>query len=398
MKYDLVFEGGGAKGMAFVGAIQEFEQRGHTSGRLLGTSAGAISATLVAAGYGAAEMLAALNEQENGHSVFTSFLGEPEPFDEATIRASAIRNLLREIDIPGVPAVVEDRVDDWTVKIIGTSPRFRHLFSFVERGGWYSSRNFQSWLERKLDSGSLAGKPRAFSRMTLAEFFAATQRELTLVAADTTDARMLILNHTTAPNCPVVSAVRMSMSIPLLWQEVIWGAGWGTYRGKDITDHAIVDGGLLSGFPLALFVSTQPDTLAIMGTPETTLVLGLLIDEMLATPDALAAEAAPSAAFNFGQLRTARRTLQLINTMTQGHDNMVIDSFEQLIARMPAKGYGTAEFDMSEARRSALVAAGRRALAAYFDRPAPGEVPFAPGTDPVMAAAADGMAARLLAE
>ena len=26
MKYDLVFEGGGAKGMVFVGALKEFEQ------------------------------------------------------------------------------------------------------------------------------------------------------------------------------------------------------------------------------------------------------------------------------------------------------------------------------------------------------------------------------------
>ena len=29
MQYDLVFEGGGAKGMAFVGALEAFEARGH---------------------------------------------------------------------------------------------------------------------------------------------------------------------------------------------------------------------------------------------------------------------------------------------------------------------------------------------------------------------------------
>lgn len=38
MNYDLVFEGGGAKGMVFVGACQEFFNRGHSFGRLLGTS------------------------------------------------------------------------------------------------------------------------------------------------------------------------------------------------------------------------------------------------------------------------------------------------------------------------------------------------------------------------
>ena len=30
MKFDLVFEGGGAKGIVFVGAVQEFEAQGHT--------------------------------------------------------------------------------------------------------------------------------------------------------------------------------------------------------------------------------------------------------------------------------------------------------------------------------------------------------------------------------
>ena len=30
MEFDMVFEGGGAKGMVFVGAMKEFERRGHT--------------------------------------------------------------------------------------------------------------------------------------------------------------------------------------------------------------------------------------------------------------------------------------------------------------------------------------------------------------------------------
>ena len=63
MKFDLVFEGGGAKGSVFVGALQEFKARGHEYARLLGTSAGAISATLIAAGYSPEEMLAAVTEK-----------------------------------------------------------------------------------------------------------------------------------------------------------------------------------------------------------------------------------------------------------------------------------------------------------------------------------------------
>jgi len=63
MQYDLVFEGGGAKGSVFVGALQEFFAREHTARRFIRTSAGAITATLMAAGYGPEEMLEAVNEK-----------------------------------------------------------------------------------------------------------------------------------------------------------------------------------------------------------------------------------------------------------------------------------------------------------------------------------------------
>lgn len=55
MQFDLVFEGGGSKGAVFIGALAEFEARGHTPGRIVGTSAGAITASLLAAGYSAQE-------------------------------------------------------------------------------------------------------------------------------------------------------------------------------------------------------------------------------------------------------------------------------------------------------------------------------------------------------
>jgi len=41
------------------------------------------------------------------------------------------------------------------------------------------------------------------------------------VASDTTESQLLVLNHLTAPGCPVVWAVRMSMSIPLVSEGII---------------------------------------------------------------------------------------------------------------------------------------------------------------------------------
>ena len=38
--FDIVFEGGGAKGVAFVGALEVLRRHGHRTARLVGTSAG----------------------------------------------------------------------------------------------------------------------------------------------------------------------------------------------------------------------------------------------------------------------------------------------------------------------------------------------------------------------
>lgn len=378
MKYDLVFEGGGAKGFVLVGAYEEFARRGHTHGRLLGTSAGAITAALLAAGYTHPEMLAALNERDAaGKPVMAGFMGEPAPFTPEQIEDSAIRQLLKGVDVTLLPDFLEDKLDDTIARLLAQDLNSRHLFSFVERGGWFSADKFVTWLQEKLDAGQWRGGQRAFSAMTLSQFFAATQVEFAAVASDTSGGRMLVLNHRTAPDCPLVMAVRMSMSIPLLWEEVIWQHTWGTYRGRDITGHAIVDGGMLSNFPIELFLSSEPFVVNVMGPKQQTEVLGMLIDDSMPVPQPPAPAAAALVQINVkpGDLRTVQRLERLVGTALGAHDRAVMDEYEQLIVRLPAGGYGTVEFDLPEHRLHALLDAGRNAVAAYFDRPLPAAIP-----------------------
>lgn len=369
---DLVFEGGGAKGMVFVGALDAlFGEAGYTHGRLLGTSAGAITALALAAGYTVPELSAALVEKDaEGQPVFAGFLGNPRPFDAEAVRHSAIRQLLADLNLPFVPDFAEDRVDDWIADQLAGSRWGRHLFSFIERGGWYSADPFVAWMERKLNEGEVAGRARRYGDFTLRQLFEQTGVELTLVAADTTWARALWLNQRTAPDCPAVWAARMSMSVPLLWQEVTWQAAWGPYytwdpatqrlQANDIAGHIIVDGGLLSNFPITLFMADRPDVTAVVGPPRTDNVLGLLIDESLPVPDRPPRPA--GAPLAFAGLRTVGRLHRLMDTVTGAHDNLAKAVFAANVVRLPAGGYGTTQFDMTDAEREALVAAGRQAM------------------------------------
>src|SRR5690242_20714764 len=95
-QFDVVFEGGGAKGSAFVGALSALKAAGHSTRRLIGTSAGAITAALLAAGYSAEEMLAAVNEKLNGKPRFATFMDHPRgsDFSEAQRTASDTMRVL----------------------------------------------------------------------------------------------------------------------------------------------------------------------------------------------------------------------------------------------------------------------------------------------------------------
>ncbi len=92
MQFDLVFEGGGAKGIAF---------------------AGAITASLMAAVYTSNEMLAAVNERlPNGKPRFASFMDIPEKFEAEDINNSLAYELFKKVDIPWIPEWMEHKVDE----------------------------------------------------------------------------------------------------------------------------------------------------------------------------------------------------------------------------------------------------------------------------------------------
>lgn len=363
MHFNLVFEGGGAKGLVFVGAMKEFERRGHTVGRLLGTSAGAITACLLAAGYDSAEMLLHVNEKmPDGSPRFATFMDVPESFTRADWETSTSFQLLKQVDLPFVPERVERHLDERLFQNFVKLKVYRLIFSFLELGGLYAGEAFRHWLIEKLNLNG-----RNLGHATFAEFYEQTQKDLTVVASDTTDNSMLILNHRTAPRLPVNWGVRMSMSIPFVWQEVRWQAEWGPYNGQDITGHTVVDGGLNSNFPIRLLISRSPEVTNVMGAHDGRFALGMLIDETLPVPNARPDALPPKPLIDINSLALVRRVSNLVNTLLSAHDKIVMDAYKDGVCRLPAQGYGTTEFGMSDGRVNTLIAAGENTMRNFFD-------------------------------
>ena len=369
MEFDLVFEGGGAKGLAFVGALQAIERHGHTPRRVIGTSAGSITALLVAAGYNAAECLAAINERTpEGQSRFATFLEIPQ-IDENTEINNSLRYWLKtELDNPLIPNLIEPVVDQMVEDLL-QKKLTRHLISLLAFGGWFGGSALLEYFKEKLDSGG-----RSLGDTTLEKFYQRAGRDLSVVASDITGREMLVLNHRTAPDCPTIWAVRMSMSCPFAWQEVVWRQEWGLYRGRDLAGHTVVDGGLLSNFPIKLFLSSEENVEDIMGKDSASQsVIGLLLDDNMPVPGAENTEKKETTTPGFLErsdllAEMMRRIYGMAETALSAHDKSVIDAYQNMVCRLPAQGYGILEFDLTPERMAPILHAGEAAMEEHLQK------------------------------
>jgi NTE family protein len=162
---NLVFEGGGVRGIAYGGALEVLDQAGilgQVKG-VAGTSAGAITATLVALGY----------------------------------TPSEIQQLLMQLDFT--------KFED------GGCSGLLRLF---RRYGWYCGdyvlNLMQCLVERKTGS----------RHTTFAEMQKAGLRELRVFATDLNSTQIVEYSRHCSPTMEVATAVRMSMSIPLFFASI----------------------------------------------------------------------------------------------------------------------------------------------------------------------------------
>lgn len=357
---DLAFAGGGAKGIVHIGALQELRAQGYTFRKLVGTSAGAITSTLLAVGYSPDEILDAITEKmPDGTPRMGTFMDTP---DKEELESLIIGEKHRK-EGSGKSSILGEKL----TRSLLVSESYRQLVSFVYFGGFFKGDAFLEWIQNKLDwDGTQLG------HATFAEFHEQTGKDLTIVATDTTTKILLALNHRSSPDVPVSWGVRMSMSIPFFWQEVVWQKEWGKYLGDDINGHVIVDGGVISNFPLGLLLSKDPNIREVMGRSSNPgRVIGLLIDTTLPVPGSEETTAKKSSLEYFkpsdkNWQMVIDRFTNLSDTMLRGHDNLVRLAYPDRVCRLPAQGYDTMEFDMSDERVELLLKAGRKAMADFL--------------------------------
>lgn len=191
---NLIFEGGGVKGIAYVGALEELSNKGITDHleRIGGASAGAINAILVGLNYSVddiKEILWKLN--------FKNFMD-----------------------------------DSWGV--------VRDTKRLIEKFGWYKGDFFRRWI------GEIIKQKTGNSESTFADIFSQKEKkkfkDMYFIGTNLSTRYCEVFSHEHTPRMCLADAVRISMSIPLFF------AAKNSHRGD-----LYVDGGLLANYPVKLF-------------------------------------------------------------------------------------------------------------------------------------------------
>lgn len=202
-KIDAVFEGGGVKGIGLAGAIAKVESEGYVFENVAGTSAGAIVASLVAAGFTAEEIAVEVERLD-----YKKFKDE---------------GLLDKIGFFGK----------------GLSIGFEY--------GIYEGDFFENWLDELLQSKGAT----TFGDIKTDSNDEKYKYKLQVIAADITDRSLLVLPGSlkdfgyNPDSFSISRAVRMSMSIPIFFEPV-------KLQDSSGRNHLIVDGGILSNYPVWL--------------------------------------------------------------------------------------------------------------------------------------------------
>jgi NTE family protein len=309
---DLVCEGGGVKGIGLAGAFSVLEEHGYKPQNLAGTSAGAITAALIAAGYTSSEVK---------DIVFNLNFRQ---FEDAT----------------------------WADRIPGVGK----ALSVLLEEGVFKGDDFLSWMREMLAAKGVHTFGDLKTEWTDPKY----SSRLQVIASDTSARELLVLprdaqklGYASPDELEVAYAVRMSMSIPIFFEPV-------RLENKLTNhEHVIVDGGMLSNFPVWLFDCEDE------ATPDWP-TFGLLlvepdpkvpISERIPVP-----EQAPHGVRGLVNLLSS-----MLHTMMEAHDRLYLEKAQYArTIPIPTLGVGTTEFDITKDRAEALYESGRAAAEKFL--------------------------------
>ena len=293
----LAFEGGGGKGVTYLGAVQALEdlqilpiKTPPAKNKILGiagASAGAITALVLALGYSSAKVKTLLEDQEK----FNAFFDGPNPgkfrvidpegklqvgsdpgVDDSVVAARQNANVMKAISgfISGLVSALAPAGEDPILKAIEKDVQGYVYNLIFDRGlfpGFAVTEFFRNLLRSYFDERpkqKSAGVKVDYGMIGFKEFYEQTKIDLVMVGVNTTRKKTGVFSQRTTPFISIADAVSISMNIPILFKPVRIDAP------ISLDDNYLgywVDGGVQNNLPLHVFddFDDNPNRSALRG-------------------------------------------------------------------------------------------------------------------------------------
>lgn len=319
---NLVFKGGGIKGLGYVGVLQALEEEGvlRNIENVGGASAGAITALVLALGY-------SNNETEE---------------------------ILKKIDF-------KDILED------GHGKSFFGMINLAKTYGIHPGKKFRQFISQKIIEPKLGKANATFSDLNAKvrnqkdKTADARFRDIHMIGTNLSTGSQEIFSYYTTSEMPLVDALCISMSIPIFFEPKIHQKD---NRGKFVknengalsvvsaeTGEMYVDGGVVNNYPIDLFDTDYPN-------PQT---LGFRVDSLHSIVE-LRDQKKPKVTNIKGFLDYGTC---LFSAVSSAQDkNQLEDNFRTVY--IDIEHIGTTQFVLSTDEQKMLINNGRKATKQYF--------------------------------
>lgn len=257
MKFNanLILGGGGIKGIAYIGLLEEAEKRGVFFRNISGVSAGAIAGACIAAGYRSEELKKEFYEFDFGKFHVDKIVekvpavGRYMEFCTNTrLQDKSIYNFLNlEYYTPTREDERHDFEDDYSLYRGGF---FKNIVKYSKQGCLFDGDRLEEWMYKLLANKGI--KTFADLRGGVPDYANPMGYKVRMTAVDAKRAKVIVLPDDMAyyglnpDNLEVAKAVRMSSSVPFAFKPVEFYSKINNKTKK----HYIIDGGVLDNLPV----------------------------------------------------------------------------------------------------------------------------------------------------
>ena len=252
---NLVLRGGGAKGISYGAALEQFQQAGYLDNvkRIAGSSAGALTATCLACGVSASHFDKIESEQLFKSAVTTYMKDTQNIYPDLKFAES--RGILSALSaVRTVDTATAEHVHHYLTTHFETQSFQDRLTQLIEANksdpdfATKVTATLQKLMEKPDFNQSRTDKMITFRDLSLLHQLAPdTFKELTLTAWDPQARCLVYFDKDKSPDTPVCYAARSSMSYPVAFKPVAMDLGDGE------GERHLIDGGLGSNLPTEVF-------------------------------------------------------------------------------------------------------------------------------------------------